>query len=135
MKPLLYIQFRHLTFFNSDLHAAVTENVNNDPMSMQLRAAVPLIDQRPLTLQLQMDVYSQNGKTDVSQILENISDIATNRAPLTINIYLADGGSYDQPHINSNTNSDNHPDETLGGNPGMHLRLQMLLMPSLQSIH
>lgn len=85
---------------------------------MQLRAAVPLIDQRLSTLQLQMGAYSQNVNTHVSQILQNISDIATGRAPLTININLPDRSSYDQPQINSNAIIDNHPAETHSGNPG-----------------
>ncbi|KAI8066100.1 hypothetical protein BDF21DRAFT_346056 [Thamnidium elegans] len=72
--------------FSSDLQAAVIENEGNDPVNMQLRTAVPLIDQRLETMQKKIDNENALRNTQMQNILKQLSDISTGRVPLNINV-------------------------------------------------
>ncbi|GAA5805935.1 hypothetical protein HPULCUR_011461 [Helicostylum pulchrum] len=68
--------------FGSDLQAAVIENEGNNPVNMRLRTAVPLIDQRLETMQKKFDNENTLRNTQKQNILKQLSNISTGRAPL-----------------------------------------------------
>ncbi|KAI9262804.1 hypothetical protein EDC94DRAFT_518383, partial [Helicostylum pulchrum] len=78
--------------FGSDLQAAVIENEGNNPVNMRLRTAVPLIDQRLETMQKKFDNENTLRNTQKQNILKQLSDISTGRAPLNINVHIPGDG-------------------------------------------
>lgn len=59
---------------------------------MQLRTAVPLIDQRLETMQKKFDNENNLRNAQMQNILKQLSDISTGRAPININVHIPGDG-------------------------------------------
>ncbi|CEP14475.1 hypothetical protein [Parasitella parasitica] len=91
----------------------MTVQQENDPFSIQLQSAVPLIEQRLSTLESQLAMSASQNSHKMDEILNHISDISTGRAPLNINITIPAGANYQVPTITTTTSSPHTYDASL----------------------
>ncbi|CEP20070.1 hypothetical protein [Parasitella parasitica] len=103
----------YLKFSNDLLAAMIFHQKKNDPFSMQLQSAVPLIEQRLSTLESQLAMSASRTTHKMDEILNHISDISTGRAPLNINTTIPAGANHQVPRITTTTSSPRNYDPSL----------------------
>lgn len=113
----------------SNLQAAVIENEGNDPVNMQLRTAVPLIDQRLETMQKKFDAENNLRNAQMQVILKQLSDISTGRAPLNINVHIP-GDARQPPTVTTDFVATDIQQSTVSGSA--HLSLLPATTPAVR---